>query len=138
MGTTMTRAIPFILVGCLLFTGHAQGADSPLDYEKVYKADSGSVGYRLVRYVLAFGDPCLTVQFLRPVSPGVPVLEKRICSLGKARFDRDFSSVDFKKIDFGSDQLKLEISFSRPTDPQGTNKQCTIAVAPDAIGDLRC
>jgi len=125
-------------MGCLLFIGSAQSADSPVNYESIYKADSGSVGYRLVRYVLAFGDPCLTVQFLRPVSPGVPVLEKRICSLGEARFDRDFSSVDFKKIDFESDRLKLDISFSEPGDPQEIKRQCTIAITADGIGDLRC
>ncbi|WP_251269356.1 hypothetical protein, partial [Enterobacter hormaechei] len=64
--------------------------------------------------------------------------DRTICSLGEARFDRDFALVDFKALDFHDDRLDVEVEFTPSRRGRKVIRWCSIALHPDSIGDLVC
>ncbi|WP_422347812.1 hypothetical protein [Stenotrophomonas sp. DR009] len=109
-----------------------------IDHPKVTKADGEIVKERYFRYLVIADDPCLTVQSFRLGHPGKAHREKFICSLGKARFDRDFALVEFKTLGFHNDRLSVEVEFIPSRRGRKAVRWCSIALQPDSIGDLVC
>ncbi|MDH6331384.1 MULTISPECIES: hypothetical protein [Stenotrophomonas] len=116
----------------------AKASEHRIDYSKVTKADIAIVQERAVRYVVIADNPCLTVQSFRLGHPAEYHREKFICSVGGARFDRDFALVDFKTLDFHDDRLDVEVEFIPSRRGRKAVRWCSIALQPDSIGDLMC
>ncbi|MCU1218165.1 hypothetical protein JAK24_17605 [Stenotrophomonas maltophilia] len=115
-----------------------KAAPRPINYSKVTNAELERAGDLLVRYVLTADNPCLTIQYLKPGHPGIFLRDRTICSLGEARFDRDFALVDFKALDFHDDRLDVEVEFTPSRRGRKVIRWCSIALQPDSIGDLVC
>ncbi|HDS1651367.1 TPA: hypothetical protein QEL68_003106 [Stenotrophomonas maltophilia] len=115
-----------------------KAAPRPINYSKVTNAELERAGDLLVRYVLTADNPCLTIQYLKPGHPGIFLRDRTICSLGEARFDRDFALVDFKTLDFHDDRLDVEVEFIPSRRGRKVIRWCSIALQPDSIGDLVC
>ncbi|WP_180880095.1 MULTISPECIES: hypothetical protein [Stenotrophomonas] len=115
-----------------------KAAPRPINYSKVTNAELERAGDLLVRYVLTADNPCLTIQYLKPGHPGIFLRDRTICSLGEARFDRDFALVDFKTLDFHDDRLNVEVEFIPSRRGRKAVRWCSIALQPDSIGDLVC
>ncbi|WP_154582355.1 hypothetical protein [Stenotrophomonas maltophilia] len=113
----------------------AKASERHIDYSKVTKADGAVIQQRSFRYLVIADDPCLTVQSFRL---GEYHQKKSICSLGGARFDRDFALVDFKTLDFHDDRLDVEVEFTPSRRGRKVIRWCSIALQPDSIGDLVC
>lgn len=122
----------------ILSSNPAEATERHIDYSKVTKADIAIVQERAVRYVVIADNPCLTVQSFRLGHPGEYHREKFICSVGGARFDRDFALVDFKALDFHDDRLDVEVEFIPSRRGRKAVRWCSIALQPDSIGDLVC
>lgn len=121
-----------------LLSESAKAAPHPINYSKVTNAELERAGDLLVRYVLTADNPCLTIQYLKPGHPGVFLRDRSICSLGEARFDRDFALVDFKTLDFHDDRLDVKVEFTPSRRGRKAIRWCSIALQPDSIGDLVC
>ena len=115
-----------------------KAAPRPINYSKVTNAELERAGDLLVRYVLTADNPCLTIQYLKPGHPGIFLRDRTICSLGEARFDRDFALVDFKTLGFHNDRLHVEVEFIPSRRGRKAVRWCSIALQPDSIGDLVC
>ncbi|KZE54933.1 hypothetical protein J3A72_000584 [Stenotrophomonas sp. PvP093] len=115
-----------------------KAAPRPINYSKVTNAELERAGDLLVRYVLTADNPCLTIQYLKPGHPGIFLRDRTICSLGEARFDRDFALVDFKALDLHDDRLDVEVEFTPSRRGRKVIRWCSIALQPDSIGDLVC
>ncbi|MBY6282493.1 hypothetical protein [Stenotrophomonas maltophilia] len=116
----------------------AKASERHIDYSKVTKAEGAIVRERSFRYLVIADNPCLTIQSFRLGHPSKPHREKFICSLGEARFDRDFALVDFKTLDFHDDRLDVEVEFTPSRRGRKVIRWCSIALQPDSIGDLVC
>jgi len=135
--------ISFPLIGLLcaatgLLIERVKATPRHMDYSKVTNAGLGRAGDLLVRYVLTADNPCLTIQHLKPGHPGVFLRDRTICSLGEARFDRDFALVDFKTVEFHDDRLSVEVEIIPSRRGRKVVRWCSIALQPDSIGDLAC
>lgn len=64
--------------------------------------------------------------------------DRMICSLGEARFDRDFALVDFKTVEFHDDRLSVEVEIIPSRRGRKVVRWCSIALQPDSIGNLAC
>jgi len=129
----------FVLYAAPSLSGStAKASERHNDYSKVTKADIAIVQERAVRYVVIADNPCLTVQSFRLGHPAEYHREKFICSVGGARFDRDFALVDFKTLDFHDDRLDVEVEFIPSRRGRKAVRWCSIALQPDSIGDLMC
>lgn len=137
---SLLMSLVFTLCGGFsVLSSPAHAAQRPINYSKVKKAEVERVReHLLVRYVLTADDPCLTIQYLKPGHPGVFLREKTICSLGAARFDRDFALVDFKSIEFANDHLHMEIEFIPSRRGRKSIRHCVIRLNLDSIEDLAC
>lgn len=109
-----------------------------MDYSKVTNAELGRAGDLLVRYVLTADNPCLTIEYLKSGHPGVSLRDRTICSLGEAKFDRDFALVDFKTVEFHDDRLGVEVEIIPSRRGRKVVRWCSIALQSDSIGDLAC
>ncbi len=144
MFTRVCKRVPLTTLWLVLFAASplsgstAKASEHHVDYSKVTKADVAIVQERAVRYVVIADNPCLTVQSFRLGHPGEYHREKFICSVGGARFDRDFALVDFKALDFHDDRLDVEVEFIPSRRGRKAVRWCSIALQPDSIGDLVC
>lgn len=121
-----------------LSSSPANATERHIDYSKVTKADGEIIKERYFRYLVIADDPCLTIQSFRLGHPREYHQEKSICSLGGARFDRDFALVDFKTLGFHNDRLHVEVEFIPSRRGHKAVRWCSFVLQPDSIGDLVC
>ncbi|GFM64856.1 hypothetical protein PSCICJ_09740 [Pseudomonas cichorii] len=90
-----------------LFSGYVVSAENSSAVVNIYKADTGLVSGKLVRYYQMLDNPCVKVQILKPGAGGASRESVEFCSIDGKDFSSDYAEVMLDKGEFSSNELSL-------------------------------
>lgn len=128
----------FILLVAFFVSGCALAGNSQESVVNIYKADTGTVSGKLVRYYQTLDTPCIKVQILKPGGNGVASSSIDFCSVLGKKFTSDYAEVWLEKGEFSSSELSLTLRLSPLAQMEDKIEVCKFKVEGEVLSGPSC
>lgn len=107
-------------------------------YNKVYEIKSFRYGDHVARYVMQYGEACLSVEILSPKKNWQITSSRKFCDVDGVVFATGFSDVEFKNLAFSDDGLHFDLWIAPLLTGADQVRTCFIGTKEGNVLDLKC